>query len=1009
MKSIHLAILFAALLATQLSADPRLSSWFTDRSGAYARIYETIEDETAQNASTTWSRGAGSQTSPTYAGIHEIARTEDWIYIRTTNLASHVMGPWYQDLDKTELAPDWPANQATIHRFPRDPQDPDTVVTKTLSEDEIIGYFVNGVAMYGVRSAVSYRQNDGTDALDGSGDGAWNRDAHATERFTFDSSYGHSSEDAYHHHANPAGLRAQLGDSVEYDATTNTYTESFNGRHSPILGWADDGLPVYGPYGYSDPDDAESPISRMRSGYELRANLYTLGAIRDSWPEWATRRYEGQTTFSNGPSVSAAFPATGYLEDYDYKGDIGQTLGVDFDLNEYNARYCVTPEFPDGIWAYFLSINEEGEPAFPYIVGHSFIGDPTGGPVTGIPSSDEAAAAVTTQFEGGPELQTEIRSVGLNQADPSTLSITWNGPEGGVYQFEQSSDLADAEAWTEFGDTHLAESDLSQAQVDAPQDDPLFYRVNRVGLSSFDNEGFDYPVEPSGPIVTLTATLSEGPENLDTLPISIRFNGFNVDLSTANPSRPSQTQLVFDYSIHGLEPGDYSVIATYADDSQQTGNYTVHSSVLLLIVDDWGIDSSPLDNTPSDEVFLPNMPNLAALADAGLRFTRAYTQPTCSPMRATMLTGRQPFQHKVGSPETANNFSSGQDEITLPEIFTTMDAPHALLNVGKWHLGGNNTGYNVRGGWPEFYGINGGGVGDFYEWNKNNNGQSVTSTTYSTTDQVNHATEFIDENIADGTPWFAWVAFNAPHTPFHDPPAELAPEGGYSARASGESNNHHLYRKALEALDTELGRLLDSIDPAQTNIILLGDNGSPGQVVQSPFGDGNAKGDLYNGGIHVPMIAKGPAVTVAAGSETDTLVHCIDVFSTILELAGIDESAVPNLSGQNVGSTSMVPIYDGTDTAERFVVAERAATGPNAGRALISGSYPDYKLIINGDPDDTTDTPTYEFFNVGAPAFDFNEQSPLNIGGLTGDALAAYNACIAKDAELGGGYSDPPQ
>ena len=327
-----------------------------------------------------------------------------------------------------------------------------------------------------------------------------------------------------------------------------------------------------------------------------------------------------------------------------------------------------------------------------------------------------------------------------------------------------------------------------------------------------------------------------------------------------------------------------------------------------------------------------------------------------------------------------------------------------MLSVGKWHLGGSDTGYALRGGWPEFYGINGGGVNSYTSWSKNSNGSVANTTTYSTTDQVNHVTTFVEDKIATGTPWFAWVAFNAPHSPFEDPPAELAPEGGYSAQAQGESNNKHNYRKSLEALDTELARLLASIDPANTNIILLGDNGTPGQAVQAPFGSGNAKGDLYNGGIHVPMIAKGPAVTLPAGSETETLVHCIDVFATILELANIDPSSVPGLDDQNTLSTSMVPIWNNTDSADRYIAAERNNRDDEFGRAIIVSAYPDYKLIINGDPDDATDTPIFEFFNV---TIDQNEQSPLVINTLTDTELAAYNACLAKDQALGGAYSTP--
>ena len=88
-----------------------------------------------------------------------------------------------------------------------------------------------------------------------------------------------------------------------------------------------------------------------------------------------------------------------------------------------------------------------------------------------------------------------------------------------------------------------------------------------------------------------------------------------------------------------------------------------------------------------------------------------------------------------------------------------------------------------------------------------------------------------------------------------------------------------------------------------------------------------------------------------------------------------------------------------------IVVAEIFGNGPGDGRTIISDDYPDYKLIILGDRLSTTDTPVFQLFNI---ATDFDEQSPLNIAGLTGTALAAYNHLIAKDAELGGGYSNPP-
>ena len=410
-----------------------------------------------------------------------------------------------------------------------------------------------------------------------------------------------------------------------------------------------------------------------------------------------------------------------------------------------------------------------------------------------------------------------------------------------------------------------------------------------------------------------------------------------------------------------------------------------------------GIDSSPIDNSPSQNpgTTFPTMATLESLAAGGLRFTNAYSQPVCSPTRAAIMTGRQAFRTGVGDA----NHSLLASETTLPEAFTAAGSPYQLAAFGKWHLGGGRTGYSTLGGWPHFVGITGGGVPNqddgYVNWAKNDNGRNANSTTYTTTDQVTEAKTFIDAQETADQPWFVWMGFNAPHTPFHEPPAELL-------QGVTGTSDRELYHKALEALDTEIGRLLQSVDLTTTNIILIGDNGTPAQVVQAPFGPtgpgGHSKGDLYEGGIHVPMVFSGPCVGVPAGSTTDKLVHVVDLYSTILEMAGV---AVPTTA---VDSTSINPILSGSDTADRVMIAERFGEDATPGRSIRLGTYPDYKLIIFGDPLSTQDVPTYEFFNL---ANDPNEAAPLAISSLTGDALAAYGAMIAKDVELGGGYGEP--
>jgi len=92
------------LLVCVIHAEPILSSWDIDGSRKYARIYKVESDVTNQSSYTTWDRetattggGNGDQLEPTYAGIHEVSYDDDFVYLRTTGMGAHVMGPWWNN------------------------------------------------------------------------------------------------------------------------------------------------------------------------------------------------------------------------------------------------------------------------------------------------------------------------------------------------------------------------------------------------------------------------------------------------------------------------------------------------------------------------------------------------------------------------------------------------------------------------------------------------------------------------------------------------------------------------------------------------------------------------------------------------------------------------------------------------------------------------------------------------------------------------------------------------
>ena len=135
---------------------------------------------------TTWDRGQGIQALPVYAGITEISYTDTDVYIRTSNLGYHIMGPWFGETGN--LFPNYPANQADIYRFPRSPSIP---VDKTATAGGSVGYMVDGVTLFDSRDAFSYDTSQGVDdgpgaAVGVNGDDVWNRDAYINEGATFD-------------------------------------------------------------------------------------------------------------------------------------------------------------------------------------------------------------------------------------------------------------------------------------------------------------------------------------------------------------------------------------------------------------------------------------------------------------------------------------------------------------------------------------------------------------------------------------------------------------------------------------------------------------------------------------------------------------------------------------------------------------------------------------------------------------------------------------------------------
>ncbi len=301
-------------------------------------------------------------------------------------------------------------------------------------------------------------------------------------------------------------------------------------------------------------------------------------------------------------------------------------------------------------------------------------------------------------------------------------------------------------------------------------------------------------------------------------------------------------------------------------------------NILLIIADDMGLDASP---GYSLGTIKPNMPNLQQLINTGVTFNNLWSYPTCTPTRASIITGKYGFRTNVMKVDDPLATTETTIQKYLDEN-TNEGYSHAV--IGKWHLS-RDVNHVTDMGVGSFSGFLSGGVQDYSDWTFIENGNSTNSTEYTTTKFTDLAIDWVDNQTK---PWFLWLAYNAPHTPFHLPPSDLHSQGNLPTDEASISNNPMpYYMAALEAMDTEMGRLLASMsdeERANTIIIFVGDNGTPGQVVQE-YNSQRAKGKVYQGGVNVPMIVSG--FEVSRQNETDdALINTTDLFATIADIAG---------------------------------------------------------------------------------------------------------------------------
>jgi hypothetical protein len=329
--------------STTTLVGPGLASTSYSTTGAFSASFEPAAVFPSDPSITHWlinttgqkgyspSAAINATVSQIDANVRTVAYNASGVWIRASDIPSHAVGP-FPGNPATPTDRNW-----TVH-LPRNPVA--QTGTKTTVGMGPIGVMVNGVAFFDARDAQSYNNQN-----------LWHQNANVFEASSFDGGPGHPAPDrtsmttgTYHYHQAPIALLNQL------DASNTGQ------HHSPLLGYAFDGFPIYGPYGYAN-TDGTGGVERMVSGYALRSITQ-----RTSLPNGTTL-----SASQYGPAVSAQYPLGAYVEDYNWSASNG-------DLDQYNGRFTVTPEYPQGTYAYFVTLDAAGKAAYPYIIGPQYYG-----------------------------------------------------------------------------------------------------------------------------------------------------------------------------------------------------------------------------------------------------------------------------------------------------------------------------------------------------------------------------------------------------------------------------------------------------------------------------------------------------------------------------------------------------------------------------------------------------------------------------------------------------------
>ncbi len=341
------------------------------------------------------------------------------------------------------------------------------------------------------------------------------------------------------------------------------------------------------------------------------------------------------------------------------------------------------------------------------------------------------------------------------------------------------------------------------------------------------------------------------------------------------------------------------------------GQSTQQPNIIIILADDLGWGDVGFHGS---EI---RTPHLDRLAGEGVILDQFYTAPVCSPTRAGLMTGRYP--NRFGLRKTVippwSKFGVDTSEIFLPQMLAAAGYRNRAA-IGKWHLGHARKMYlPLRRGFTHFYGFYNGALDYFthkregeLDWH---NDSAVCYDKGYTTDLITAEAVKCIKKYADSSPFFLYVAYNAPHGPLQAKKEDLLAYG-YDPNKPSFGKGHHqgrgntkrqTYAAMVSCMDTGIGRILQALREQKiennTVVLFFSDNGA------APNGGGSSgllrghKFQEWNGGVRAPAIIRWPDGIKEPGKTTQVTGY-IDILPTLLAVAGIKTKPLKPLDGINI-------------------------------------------------------------------------------------------------------------